>query len=108
MTAVLCGHKISRLAISTSQWTPVLAPFAANIVTLRAADLTAQFKIRTDDTDAETEAQIYPSLEHTFGWYKEESDHASGDRFTRWAAGETICYVQAVGAPSTLILHWAR
>lgn len=97
--------EIRRVTIDSSSWTPLIAPFNCSRVMLRTADLSNDVKIRTTDTDANTEetipAGVYFRLDGEtpeFIWRNNQSRSIH-----LWETGDVICYLQATAGTGPVV-----
>lgn len=88
------------VAITNSEWTPVVAPMDCNYFAIRCA--TSHVTTRTDAADAATEDALEEDVQDgVIGGYL-----AIPSRQRRFRQGETVVYVKSDATTAVLITTW--
>ncbi len=93
----------SHFAITTTDWTAIVAPVDANYFALKNADGSALL-LRTDMTDAQTEDTLSTGGQETVTSGPNLSFISQGT--TRFPHGSTVIWVKATAGVGPVIVTW--
>jgi hypothetical protein len=97
--------ELKRIAVDSSSWTAITAPFACSRVVVTLDDLANNMKIRTNSADSATERQIQGGIDFLLNTAKVEESIRNDRIVSRhvWAIGDTVCFIQTTGGTGPIV-----
>lgn len=92
-----------KYSLDAVAWTPITAPFDCNSITLRNQSATIDVKLRTDQSDSDTEDTLPPGNQEVIQADLGPRYLQHGGFQARYATGAVICYAQAASSTADLL-----